>query len=76
MAKVHWVAKEIGMGGESHDNDELVKITKEDRLRITPADMTGNELDFNERRVEKHQQLLEESTISFRPNLHSIDEVE
>ncbi len=54
MNKVHWVAHEIGMSGDGNTNEEVVKLTKEDRLRQTPADMTGNELDFNEKRVEKY----------------------
>ena len=28
----------------------MVKVTKPERLKQTPADMTGNELDFNEKR--------------------------
>jgi len=50
MEKVSWVAREIGMTGDGNTNEEVVKITKNDRLRQTPADMTGNELDFNEKR--------------------------
>ncbi len=30
-------------------------MTKPDRLKQTPADMTGNELDFNVKRKKKHQ---------------------
>ena len=31
MSKVHWVAREIGMTGDGNTNEEVVKITKEDR---------------------------------------------
>jgi hypothetical protein len=30
-------------------------VTKPDRIRQTPADMTGNELDFNLKRKKRHQ---------------------
>ena len=43
---------EIGMGG-TNLNTEMMKVTKPDRLKQTPADMTGNELDFNEKRRKK-----------------------
>ena len=54
MEKVHWVAREIGMSGDGNTNEEVVKVTKSERLRQTPSDMTGNELDFNEKRAEKY----------------------
>ena len=37
------------------DKEELVKISKEDKLAHTPADMTGNELDFNQKRRKTNQ---------------------
>ena len=37
------------------DKEELVKISKEEKLAHTPADMTGNELDFNQKRRKKNQ---------------------
>ena len=39
----------------SSDKEELVKISKEEKLAHTPADMTGNELDFNQKRRKKNQ---------------------
>lgn len=53
MEKVSWLMAEIGMGGKSN-NEEMVKLTKPDRLKETPKDMTGNELDFNEKRRKKN----------------------
>jgi len=53
MDKITWVMAEIGMGN-SNDNEEMVKVTKVDRLKQTPADMTGNELDFNVKRRKKN----------------------
>ena len=51
LGKFQWLAAEIGMGGgPSNDSEEIVKIHKEDRLQQTPAGMTGNELDFNDKR--------------------------
>ncbi len=50
MEKVLWVAKELGMNGES-SNEEIVKVHKERKVNATPAGMTGNELDFNEKRT-------------------------
>jgi len=52
MEKIRWLMTEIGMGGKS--NEEMVKVTKQERLKQTPADMTGNELDFNEKRRKKN----------------------
>ena len=49
MDKIAWVMAEIGMSN-SNSNEEMVKVTKMDRLKQTPADMTGNELDFNVKR--------------------------
>ena len=37
------------------DKEELVKISKEDKLAQTPANLTGNELDFNQKRRKKNQ---------------------
>lgn len=53
MQKVNWLMAELGMGGQS-SNEEMVKVTKPDRLKQTPADMTGNELDFNVKRRKKN----------------------
>ena len=53
MEKVDWVVKELGMGG-NNNSEELVKVTKVERLKQTPADMTGNELDFNVKRRKKN----------------------
>ena len=54
MDKIAWVMAEIGMGSNSSNNEEMVKVTKVDRLKQTPADMTGNELDFNVKRRKKN----------------------
>jgi hypothetical protein len=53
MDKVSWVMAEIGMGGNGN-NEEIVKVTKDDWLKATPSGMTGNELDFNEKRRKKN----------------------
>ena len=37
-----------------------LQVTKEDRLKQTPADMTGNELDFNEKRRKKNMKKYED----------------
>lgn len=50
LEKVHWFSSYIGMSGDNTADEEVVKITKEDRLKQTAPDMTGNELDFNEKR--------------------------
>ena len=52
VEKVSSLMSEIGMGG-TNLNTEMMKVTKPDRLKQTPADMTGNELDFNEKRRKK-----------------------
>jgi hypothetical protein len=37
-----------------------VKVTKIEKTNQTPADMTGNELDFNEKRRKKNQKVRED----------------
>ena len=59
MEKVTWLMAEIGMGGNSN-NIEMMKVTKPERIKQTPDDMTGNELDFNEKRRKKDQKIVEE----------------
>ena len=56
IGKIKWFASRIGMGDEK-GVEELVKVSKVDRTRQTPADMTGNELDFNEKRRKKNQKV-------------------
>ena len=53
MDKIAWVMAEIGMCNSSN-NEEMVKVTKVDRLKQTSADMTGNELYFNVKRRKKN----------------------
>ena len=52
MDKVAWLLAEIGLG-KNNDNEVWVKVSKPERLKETPADMTGNELDFNIKRRKK-----------------------
>ena len=40
--------------------EEYVKVTKVEKTNQTPADMTGNELDFNEKRRKKNQKIRED----------------
>ena len=54
LEKVNWFSAYIGMSGDNTADEEVVKITKEDRLKQTASDMTGNELDFNEKRRKSH----------------------
>ncbi len=37
-----------------------MKVTKVEKMNQTPADMTGNELDFNEKRRKKNQKVRED----------------
>lgn len=45
MEKVSWVMAELGMGGE--EDEEIVKLSKEGKVTETPADKTGNRMDFD-----------------------------
>ena len=40
--------------------EEYVKVTKVEKTNQTPADMTGNELDFNEKRRKTNQKIRED----------------
>ena len=50
--KLDWIGKALGMEGENQ-NEEIVKRFKQKRVNKTPIGMTGNELNFNEKRVER-----------------------
>merc|ERR1719189_574432 len=52
--KVSWMIHELS--GES-DSEEVVKISKEGKVNETPADKTGNELNFNETRKKKDDEV-------------------
>ena len=73
MEKIRWAAAEIGMSGDGNTNEEVVKVTKEERLKQTPCDMTGNELDFNEKRAAKNKSMEKEAE-QFEEKLDNIQE--
>ena len=50
--KLDWIGKALGMEGENQ-NEEIVKRFKQKRVNKTPIGMTGNELNFNEKRIER-----------------------
>ena len=50
--KLEWISKVVGMDGEN-SNEEIVKRFKQKRINKTPIGMTGNELNFNEKRIER-----------------------
>ncbi len=74
MEKIRWFAKQIGLDNDDNTNEEVVKITKENRLKETPSDMTGNEIDFNTRRAKKYIKNEEEGRINEEALLESIED--
>ena len=60
IGKIRWLASRVGVGADKN-GEEMVKVSKAERTRQTPSDMTGNELDFNERRKKKNQRQKEDS---------------
>jgi hypothetical protein len=56
IGKISWIMSKVGMG-DKQTEEEVVKISKVDRTRQTPTDMTGNELDFNEKRKKTNQKM-------------------
>ena len=59
IGKIRWLMDKVGMG--DNVNEEEVKISKIDKTRQTPTDMTGNELDFNEKRKKTNHNKKNES---------------
>ncbi len=64
MAQIRGLVKSLGIGDHNQE-EELVKVSKTERLKQTPSDMTGNELDFNEKRKKKNMRIKEDE----RPDL-------
>ena len=52
MEKLEWIGGVVGMDGQN-SNEEVVKRFKQKRINKTPIGMTGNELNFNEKRIER-----------------------
>ena len=52
MEKLEWIGSVVGMDGKNN-NEEIVKRFKQKRINKTPIGMTGNELNFNEKRIER-----------------------
>ena len=50
--KVSWIASELGMKGDGND-EEVVKLSREGMVTITPADKTGNEQHFGKKKKKK-----------------------
>ena len=50
--KLEWIGRVVGVDGKNN-NEEIVKRFKQKRINKTPIGMTGNELNFNEKRVER-----------------------
>lgn len=50
MEKLESIGKVLGMDGENK-NEEIVKRFKQNRINKTPIGMTGNELNFNQKRA-------------------------
>ena len=48
--KLEQIARMLGMDGRD-SNEEIVKRFKKKRVNKTPIGMTGNELNFNEKRA-------------------------
>ena len=48
------VAKSLGISNQGNQDSEWVKVTKVGKMKETPVDMTGNELDFNSKRRKKN----------------------
>ena len=53
--KVSWVAEELGMKGDGND-EEVVKLSREGHVTITPADKDGNVNSFGHGKKKKHHE--------------------
>ena len=51
--KVSWVAEELGMKGDGND-EEVVKLSREGQVTITPADKDGNVNSFGNKKKKHH----------------------
>jgi len=52
--KVSWVAEELGMKGDGND-EEVVKLSREGQVTITPADKDGNVNSFGQKKKKHHE---------------------
>ena len=52
--KVGWIASELGMSGDGND-EEVVKLSREGKVTITPADKTGNDMSFGVKKKKHHK---------------------
>jgi len=53
VEKVSWVASELGMKGDGDNDEEVVKLSREGKVTITPPDKTGNEQTFGIKKKKK-----------------------
>ena len=51
--KVSWVAEELGMKGDGND-EEVVKLSREGQVTITPPDKDGNINSFGQKKKKHH----------------------
>ena len=52
--KVGWIASELGMKGDGND-EEVVKLSREGKVTITPPDKTGNDTSFGSKKKKHHK---------------------
>ena len=52
--KVSWIAEELGMKGDGND-EEVVKLSREGQVTITPADKDGNVNSFGQKKKKHHE---------------------
>ena len=52
--KVSWIASELGMKGDGND-EEVVKLSRDGMVTITPPDKTGNEQSFGKKKKKHHK---------------------
>lgn len=52
--KVGSIAKELGMSGDGND-EEVVKLSREGKVTITPPDKTGNDTSFGKKKKKHHK---------------------
>ena len=51
--KVSWIAEELGMKGDGND-EEVVKLSREGQVTITPPDKDGNVNSFGHKKKKHH----------------------
>merc|ERR1719402_995893 len=65
IEKVNWVMSSLGV---NNNDEEVVKLSKDGRVAETPADKTGNDLTFNDKKERRKRADAEADSLEASPD--------